>query len=249
MELSNSSVGAAVIPKSQSPLQRLLGVFVSPRETFEDVAVRPNFWIPVIAMVVVYVVTGFFTIDLDLRHGLKIIRDMPMMKEEMIAKAEEGIEAEMNSPWRFSRLVTTVAFIGFSWIVVSSISLLVGNVILGGEAKFKTIFSITAWAYLITLVERIVKTILGLAKDSKEVVTSLAVFKPLDEAKTLGFNLLNRFDVFTIWYLMVYIIGISAVYKFSAGKSTAMVVSLWLLGSAIFLSINQLFGGAFTFSW
>jgi hypothetical protein len=247
--MSNGNFGTAVMPVTKSSLDRIIGIFTSPSETLEDVAARPSFLVPLLAIIMVYALTGVFTLELDARYGLEKMSNMKFMTPEMIAEAEKRTEEKLNSPSRYLDLLYAPIFIGIAWLIMSAAFMLVGNVILGGEAKFKTIFSITAWAELIGGLERIVKTALGLAKESKEVVTSPAIVLPLDQSATWGFNLLNRFDIFTIWLLIVLISGIAAVYKFSRGKSAAMVISLWVLWSAIFLPLNQLLGGMLTFSW
>ena len=66
------------------------------------------------------------------------------------------------------------------------------------------------------------------------VTMSLAAVVPNLEINTPLYILLASFDVFTIWYLMVSVVGISVVHKISKGKATVVAVSPW----AIFIAFN-----------
>jgi hypothetical protein len=46
-----------------------------------------------------------------------------------------------------------------------------------------------------------------------------------------------------MWQLFVYVLGVAAIYKFSNGKAATVVIGTWVVYSAIYLAIAQLFGG------
>jgi hypothetical protein len=243
--MSNGDFGAAVMQATKSPLERIIGVFTSPRETLEDVAARPNFWIPVIALIVVVILNGVLMTDINMEYGLERMRNMSFIPPEAMAKAEEDMQQALASPWRFTRALWGPVIFGMVWVVTAAIFMFGGNVIMGGEAKFKTVFSVTAWAGLIWVLEVIVKTPLMLSQRTPEIYMSLATLLGGDDNTTFFYRLLNRFDIFTMWQLFVYILGVAAIYKFSNGKAATVVVGAWVLYSVIYLAIAQLFGGFF----
>ena len=53
-------------PKGLGEGSRLTGVFFEPAKTFEDVAARPNFWAPLILVIVVAL--GYMVLYLSLIH-------------------------------------------------------------------------------------------------------------------------------------------------------------------------------------
>jgi len=80
------------------------------------------------------------------------------------------------------------------------------------------------------------------------VTTSLAILLPtpqVGESKTLLYRLLSRFDIFTIWTLVLWIIGLAVVYKFSTKKSATMVLTLWAIYIVLVVALGSLLGGIF----
>jgi hypothetical protein len=243
--MSNGTVGTAVMSAAKSPFERLVGVFINPRETLEDVAARPSFWIPLIALCVVVILNGILLLEINMEYGLEKMRNMSFVTPEIMAKAEEDMQQALNSPWRFTRaLYGPIIFVIF-WIVTAAAFMFGGNVIMGGEAKYKTVFSVIAWAGLIWVLEVIVKTPLMLSQRTPEIYMSLATLLGGDDNTTFFYRLLNRFDIFTIWQLFVYTLGVAAIYKFSNGKASTVVVGAWVVYNIIYLTIAQLFGGFF----
>ncbi len=244
----SQTVGAAVMPQSKGVFERLIGVFTSPRETLEDVAARPSFVVPLIALFVVVVLNGVLMTDINMEYGLEKMRNMSFIPPEALAKAEADMEQSLNSPMRFIRSLFTPIVFGVIWVIVAAVFLFGGNVVMGGESKFKTVFSVTCWASLISLLEVLVKTPLMLSQRTPEVYLSLgtlgSAFMELN-TKSFFYRLLNRFDIFTIWQLVVYTVGMAAVYKFTNGKAATVVVGSWIVYSILYLLIGQLFGDFF----
>jgi FtsH-binding integral membrane protein len=54
------------------------------------------------------------------------------------------------------------------------------------------------------------------------------------------FSLLSSFDIFTIWTLILLIIGFSTLSRMSRGKSAAIVISLWLFTVVVKLGFAAL---------
>jgi hypothetical protein len=238
--MSNSNFGMAA-PKN--PVERIIGIFTSPRETLEDVSERPNYWLPLIVLAVVALLLAVLLRDIGMEYTLEKMRNNPNITPEQLARTEEGMRQMANSPLRFLNLIFAPIGAIIAVLVVAGAFMFAGNVIMGGEANFKTIFSVTAWAGFIGVLETIVKTPLRIAQRSLEVTTSLAIILSPDAKDSFLYKLLNRFDLFTIWHLVVYTFGIAAIYKFSMGKSATIVVGLWILWTAIYLAFSQLFGG------
>jgi hypothetical protein len=120
---------------------------------------------------------------------------------------------------------------------------------MGGETKFKKVFSVMAWSSLVGMVGQILKTFLILSKGtSRGVVTSLAILMPtpeLGEKTPILYRFLSRFDLFTIWELIIWIIGLAVIYRFETKKSAMLVLSLWAIWVLISVALGGLLGGMF----
>jgi hypothetical protein len=96
-----------------------------------------------------------------------------------------------------------------------------------GKGRMKQSFSVIAFAYFIGVFGELIRTIIGLLTGSYLVTTSLASVVPNLEFNTPLYNVLVQFDVFSIWYLAVSMIGISIVHRISKGKAAVAVFGPW----------------------
>ena len=64
---------------------------------------------------------------------------------------------------------------------------------------------------------------------------------PLGEEKSVLFRILSKFDIFVIWQMVLYTIGMSVTYKAAVKKAAVPILSLW----AIWIIISVAFGGFF----
>jgi hypothetical protein len=69
------------------------------------------------------------------------------------------------------------------------------------------------------------------------VSTSLQVLLPFDRWFTPLGAFLGMFDLFSIWMIVLLVIGLSTAYGFSRGKSAALVVTLYILMGAIGIAL------------
>ncbi len=171
----------------------------------------------------------------------------PFIKPEMMAEIEKQTEETRDGLSSYINLLTTPLWVTAFWAIIAAVVTFTGNIMLGGDAKFKLLFAVTCWTGFIDLLRALARTLLTLMNGNPEIATSLAIVLSPDDKKSFLFTLLNRFDFFSMWLMIVYAIGISVIYKFSVQKSAVMVFGLWALWSAIFLFLNKLTGGMFTF--
>ena len=82
---------------------------------------------------------------------------------------------------------------------------------------------------MISVLSALVKVPLILATGTLSVGTSLAVFMPSDSYATFLYNFLAKFDVFSIWQVIVVAIGMSVIYRFTTRRSLILVGALWFV--------------------
>ncbi len=225
--------------KEMGVIGRIVGIFSSPKETFESIDRKPTWLIPFIISIVVTVVLQFLILDIGIADRMEMMR-----AQEMSAQQLEAAEAQMAGPMRYIGIIAIPIVVLIIWAILAGILLFGGNTIMGGESKFKKMLSMVAWTSLIGVVGGTLKTLLILSKGTAHgVVTSLAILLPTPapgQATTL-YRLLDRFDVFSIWNLVLWIIGISVIYKFKIKKSATFIIILW----AVYIVLAVLLGGVF----
>jgi hypothetical protein len=230
--------------KKMGILERIPGVFISPRETFESVKEKSVWWIPFLITVVLALVLLFMAYDISVKDQLAGMRAAdPPATEEQIQQAEVGMRGIGKYIAIGSIPIATLAV----WAILSGCFLLMGNSVLGGDSTFKQIFSMTAWSSLIGSLAGIVKSLLILSKGtSRGVTTSLSILLPtpeLGQKAPILHRLLSKFDIFTIWQIVVWIIGLAVIYRFESKKSALIVLPLWGLWIVVSLILGGLFGG------
>lgn len=236
MELSNSSVGAAVMPEAKNPIQRMIGVFVSPESTMQDIAARPSWVVPLIIVTLVGSLGAFFLRDAILQTQLEAMEKRNMTAEQ-IEQARPSMEKIMNITVPLVPLITTPLF----YLIIAGVLMFTGNVILGGEAKFSHLFAITCWSGIITVLSSLVNVPIMANKMVMESATSLSSLLPFEENKTLLYHLFSQIDLFLIWWVAVVGFGVAAVYKFSTRKAMMMVFSLWAIYVVIAVALKSIF--------
>lgn len=217
-------------------LDRIMGIFTSPRQTFQDINIKPTWALPLILYIITIVIVTIVNIDITKLDQARILEAKDMPQEQL-----EKIQAMTGSPvMAYIQLIgTVISIVGFT--ILFAVILLGICKILKGNASFKKIFSIITWSSLIAIIGAYVKMIIIAVKGTAHLVTTgLSLFLPMPEVgqkPSFLFTILSQIDPFTIWQLGVLIIGLSIVNNFTAKKSFIIVLSLWVIGIIISLGM------------
>ena len=218
------------VPEELSVIQRIWGIFVNPKQVFEYLRAKPDFIIPLVFIIIVSVAVNLAVYDIAIQDQIAKIEEserIPDEQKDLIIDRME--ESKHGIKHIISVFVVPPINVLIIFGLVSGIFLFIGNILLGGKARFAQIFSIYCYSYLIiTIAGTIVKLPLWLAKQTVQVETSLALLVPETASKTLH-NILSSFDVFTLWFLIVFGIGFAIVYRFSQLKGILSVFIPWFI--------------------
>ena len=217
--------------KEMGALSRIVGVFTSPRETFESIDRKPTWLVPFLFLAILAIILSILVMDIVGEHQMKVLE-----ARELPAAQMEAARARMEGPLRYVNLLFIPVMYLLVWVIISFVFWFSGNTILGGDIKFKKVFSVIAWSGLVSDwqgIGSVLKTLLIKMKGSVQgVQTSLAMILPTPEIgkpSTVMYRLLSRFDIFMIWQLVLWIIAFSVIYRFSIKKSTTLVLSVWII--------------------
>jgi len=224
-----------------NPLQRILGVFFSPQKTFEDIDRKPDWVVPFILILII--VVGFTIVTMPITMPER----MDQQREKMIEKglSDEQIDSAMATGEKIGKIFAPIgATIGTGAVLVLFTLILwfVGNIVLGGQTTFPKIFSVYNYSSLVGMLGLLLRIPLILSKHTANVHFSLALLLPEDQSKTVLYNLLKAFDIFSIWQYVVLAIGFAVIYKFSIKKSGITMLILFIIYVIFAVSMSQLFG-------
>lgn len=242
--MSQEEMATSVQPEGgQRPVdfwQQILLVFSDPAKAFKELTTNPR-WIGAFLVVLLFTVAGTqATYPLIMQMQRDSIMQNPRISEE---QADILLERYSSTPGPGGRAVMTLAqTFGLAvWLVVmSGILMFGGNILLGGESNFKTLMAIAAHSWLVLVPKTLLTVPLMLAKGSMAVSTSLQILIPSDQWMTPLGSALGAVDLFTIWTIVLIVIGISEAYRFTRVKSAALVVSLYMVMVVIGVALTAL---------
>ena len=217
-------------------LQRVIGIFTNPERVFRYLRVKPDFILPLLLAVILTMISSLFIYDIAINDQIATIEkneNIPDDRKELmidqISGSQQGIQKML-----FMLVVPPISILVL-YALISAIFLFIGNIILGGKARFVQLLSIYSYSYLIVmLLGMIVKVPLILARQTTQVNLSPAVFFTPEQVGQAIFNFIQSFDIFNIWFIIVFGIGFAVIYAFSKPKGIISVIIAWLLYVIIF---------------
>jgi len=236
MTIGQDNVIATPAPEAEpkpNPFQRIIGVLFSPDATFASIARRPDWVVPLVLIVVLSLANGLL-ISSRLDFGAPAREAMSQNKnvsQEQIDRTEK-MAVGMGKVAKFIAPVISIIVL----LIVAGV-LLVAIRVMGGEGDFKQAFSVTCYAWIPNIIQSVVLTIIILAKGATAInpqtiptiVRSNPAFLVDMKTQPMAFALLSSLDIFTIWVLVLLIIGFAYVGRISKAKSAAVIISLWFV--------------------
>jgi hypothetical protein len=245
-------------PAKYGPAGRLIGALLSPGETFEDVNRKPTWLAPLlIAMVTTAAVLWFYNWrvnpDYDRIFRTQIKQQLENRNQQV---SDEDLQRAVNLQLtlvKFSPVFGAV-FTGIAFIVIGGIFAL-AMLLMQAQTTFKKILSVVAWSSCsVGLVAAIVGCVSLMLRDP----ASLREVDPRQAASLGATNLAfllasgvsapiralaQSFDVFSIWKLVLLIIGLAAIAgskKITKSKTAAIVLTLWIIWVLFYMGLASL---------
>ena len=155
----------------------LVKIFYSPKEVFDKVDEKPNWLPPFIAVMVAALVLTSVLLPTVIRPAtIDQLNSNPQMTEEQVKVI--GGPVLVGSTFAMAILGTPVRMLAVTGIYCLILLLL------GGEVKFKKVFTVTAYSAVIGILGGIVTTGIMVARKSMEVFTNLNLFLPFVQKGT-----------------------------------------------------------------
>jgi len=237
MSSASEEYSAGSTPQSDSLIDRIIGVFVSPRPTMDNISARPNWLLPLIIVTIVGTVSGYLLSDVILQTAIDQMSNNANMTPEQVELARPRVEQWTRITAWASPLVFTPVF----YLILAGVFMFVGNVMLGGAARYKTLFSVVCWSALITVISSLINVPVMRSRGAMESATNLAFLAPEGETQSLLYFFLSQIDLFTIWWLIVLGLGLAAANRFSNEKGVTTVFVLWALYLGVAVGFKALF--------
>jgi len=215
-----------------NPFQRIIGVLFSPDATFASIARRPDWVVPLVLLLLVAMAAGIIMAP-HIDFGAAARESMEQQKNVSPEQIDKAVRISASIGKVFMYLAPVLSLIGL--LVIAGVVLLAFR-IFGGEGDFKQAFSVTCYASIPSIIKSVVTLIIIVAKGGiipaqalATIVRSNLGFLVDYKANPMAFALLSSFDIFSIWFLALLIIGFSYVARVSKVKAAVTIISLWVI--------------------
>jgi hypothetical protein len=228
---------------SKNVFQRIVGALISPGETFDDIARKPSALAPLIILILLGYAT---TIVIMPRMNWDAVT---AKQEESMRKSNPNVsEADVARMTRISKSIGTVMgylgpFLATIWWLILAGILLLAFRLMGGEGNYHQAFSTTLYAWIPLTIGSIIMTILIYTRGTFDpnaaatIVRSNPAYLVDQKGQPLLFSLLSNLDLFTIWTVILLIIGFASLSKTTKAKAASIVISLWIVQILIKLGL------------
>ena len=220
---------------------RFWGILTAPRETFADVAARPQ-WFGMMALVLVVsaVCTGvFFSTEVGQTAWLDQLVEQARKSGQEMPEAQWAAMQKMASYMGLIYAASTLLIGPIMWLIISGLLFVVFNVAMGGTATFRQLFAVFVHSMAVTLVQTLFVTPLNYARESATSATNLAVFLPMLDERSFLAKFLGTIDLFIVWWVVVLAIGLAVLFKRKTGPIAA---GLFIVYGVIAVIVAAFFG-------
>jgi hypothetical protein len=219
--------------------QRVMDVFTAPSKTFEDIK-RGNksWWLPfIISIVFAYALFGAITLKVGWNQVAENSVNMNQKSAERMAQMPAEQRATTMKITAYSMeggfAATPILLLIFA-AVIAGVMLGTINFIFGGKAKFGSVFAVWFYATLPGLIKSLLGTVVlfsGMAAESFNLTnfapTNLGAFLSPQDTNPALYKLATALDFTTIWYLVIFSIGLSIVAGVKRSKGYIAVFGWW----------------------
>ena len=233
-------------PAPKNLAARIVGVVVSPEETYRSIVAHPRV-LGVLAVSTI-VMSALWFVFLSTDVGMNAVLDQQMqimdtLRIDLPDEVYDQIEARapMARFWTPGGFLVTVPLIS---TVVAGIMLLIFNVVLGGDATFKQAFAIVAHTEILIVLQQLFILPLNYVRETMASATTLAVFLPMLDSSSFFARFLGWIDLFRIWYLVSLAIGAAVLYKRKSGPIAWTLLGLYVLFALVVAAALTAFAGA-----
>ncbi len=123
------------------------------------------------------------------------------------------------------------------------------GLVMGGQATFKQLFPVAAWATLPFVLRDLIHAVMTLVTGRVAIAGIAGVFSPQEAASLAGlYSILSQFDVFLLWSMVLLGVGVAVTAKLSIGKSIVVVLTYAVISAGLLLALGlagRALGGLF----
>jgi hypothetical protein len=226
---------------------RLVDALLAPTKAFNAIAERPTWLLPLIVMLVLAAANGLFmTQRLDFEAITRqAFADRGATPDP--AEIEQAVALQEKIAPIFG-VVNPLVF-GTGFFLLGALVFWVAFKMLGSELTYRSSLAAFSHAFVPTILGSLLNLPVVLRRESIDMSEVMAGGNLLasnlgalasEEASPVVRALLSSADVFSVWVMLLLILGYSIVGRVSRGSAAVAVVVIWLLGVGVKVGLAAL---------
>jgi hypothetical protein len=210
-----------VEPRKKAGLRQVVEVMTSPTNAFRSIVESGHVWL-------------YPFVLLSLIMIFSMLVQLPALGDTAEEPVLPGVDQEsLDTAIRVMTYIFIFVFvpvIALSTIVISAlIYMFFESFVLGGRADYRQVLNVTAYALMPSALGIILTSIISWVFQIPEFSFSPAIFLTEEMRQTFMGNWLGIFDVFTVWSLVLTMIGLSVLYGHGRLRTAAWLFPLYLV--------------------
>ncbi|MBN1481218.1 YIP1 family protein [candidate division KSB1 bacterium] len=226
-------------PKDMNIIARIWNVFVSPTSTFEAVRSKPRWVLPLIIILLITGAAMYVLTPIVMEEGReKMIEQMEkrgVPEDQMDTAVERAAQFQ-----KYSIAPSTIIAGAIFTFLLAAFWLFVTNVLAGGSARYAQVLGAYVYAGFIGLLGFLIKLPVMWFRQTMNIHISPATLMSESATETFLYKLLAKFDLFSIWGMIVLGIGLAVVGGLKPKKVLPWVVILYVLFWVASASLSNL---------
>jgi hypothetical protein len=222
-----------VEPKKKAGFLQVIEVLYSPKKTFLQVMDAGHSWIfPFILFSVILAVA--------------FISGIPEMEQQSQELAPLGLSQENVSAFMtaftiiFSIIIAPIVVIIGIYLIPSLVSMFFENFVLAGSAGLRQVMNVIAFAAVPLSIGFLISSAVSFISGVPGFSFSPQIFLPESMRATFLGMWLGIFNLFSIWGIVLSILGLAALYHHRPGTTAAWLIPLYLAGYTLMVFLGSL---------
>jgi len=214
---------------------RIIGVFFEPKKTFEDIAKRPTWLVPVVLLMIA---TLAVIVTMSQQVGWeRIVRHSMEASSRAQNMTPEQREQAISMGVKFGSIMAyvSVVFLPVIYVIMAGVLLGVASGLLSAGLRFKQVYSVVCYGSLPGLLVAILTIVVMHLKNPDEInVQNALAFNPgafmdPNQGSKFLYSLASSLDLFTFWMILLMATGLKAAAgkKLTFGGALFAVVLPW----------------------
>ncbi len=222
-------------------ISRIINVFLSPSRTFQAVSEKPKWGV---ALIISLLLTfgAMYMLTPVIMHEQKSVMEEKMSERGMTSDQIDKAVEQAQKIQKYSIAPTAIIAGLIMTFILAGLWLFIGNTILGGDAKYSQMLGVVVYSGYIGLLGLLIKLPIMLSQQTMNIHFSLATFMSDAAKDTFLYKLLMQIELFNLWTIAVYSIGIAIVARLKVKSVWPWVLILTVLYWTAAAGLGSAFG-------